>query len=66
MPNRHGKCSALLLVKLQATAHWKNFLFANAPEGFCIENLVVGPASEHRLCKKTPPTRALLGSSIAG
>ena len=27
---------------------------ANAPEGFCIETLLVGPASEHRLCKKYP------------
>ena len=25
---------------------------ANAPEGFCIENMMVGTASEYRLCKK--------------
>ena len=37
---------------------------ANAPEGFCIETLVVDPASEHRLCKKTLTTRALLSNSI--
>ena len=38
---------------------------ANAPEGFYIETLVVGPASEHCLCKRTFK-RVLLGSSIDG
>ena len=25
----------------------------HAPEGFCIETLMIGPASEYRLCKKS-------------
>lgn len=38
---------------------------SHAPEGFCIETLVVGAASGHCSCEKFT-TWALLSSSIAG
>ena len=48
-----GMRHTLLFNQKVSPSKFLSFLHpANAPEGFCIETMVVGTASEHRLCKK--------------